>query len=116
MEYNYKMLFEDRKLKIITYNIETIIAEKLQALVFRGTLNGRMKDYYDLYYLLTYYIHKFRLKKEKYMFGCKKVHFVLGFGCKKVHFVYEFGCKKVHFILILGAKRCQTLEKHMFLC
>lgn len=54
MEYNYKMLFEDRKLKIITYNIETIIAEKLQALVLRGTLNGRMKDYYDLYYLLTY--------------------------------------------------------------
>lgn len=54
MEYNYKMLFEDRNLELITYNIETIIAEKLQALVARGNLNGRMKDYYDLYYLLTY--------------------------------------------------------------
>lgn len=54
MEYNYKMLFEDRTLELITYNIETIIAEKLQALVARGNLNGRMKDYYDLYYLLTY--------------------------------------------------------------
>lgn len=48
------MLFEDRILELITYNIETIIAEKLQALVARGNLNGRMKDYYDLYYLLTY--------------------------------------------------------------
>lgn len=54
MEYEYKMLFEDRTLKIITYNIETIVAEKLQTLVSRGTLNGRMKDYYDLYYLLTF--------------------------------------------------------------
>ena len=54
MEYGYKMLFEDKELKIITYNIETMIAEKLQTLVSRGTFNGRMKDYYDLYYLLTF--------------------------------------------------------------
>lgn len=54
MEYGYKMLFEDKELKIITYNIETIVAEKLQTLVSRGTLNGRMKDYYDLYYLLIF--------------------------------------------------------------
>lgn len=54
MEYGYKMLFGDKELKIITYNIETIIAEKLQTLVSRGTFNGRMKDYYDLYYLLTF--------------------------------------------------------------
>lgn len=54
MEYNYKMLFEDKKLEIITYNLETIIAEKLQTLVLRGVLNGRMKDYYDIYYLLKY--------------------------------------------------------------
>lgn len=54
IEYNYKMLFEDRELQIMTYNIETIIAEKLQTLIARGNLNGRMKDYYDLYYLLKY--------------------------------------------------------------
>jgi len=54
IEYSYKMLFEERELKIMTYNIETIIAEKFQALISRGILNGRMRDYYDLYYLLTY--------------------------------------------------------------
>ncbi len=54
IEYNYKMLFEDRKLQIMTYNIESIIAEKFQTVVSRGILNSRMKDYYDLYYLVTY--------------------------------------------------------------
>ena len=47
-------MFEDRNLKIMTYNIETIIAEKFQTVISRGILNSRMKDYYDLYYLITY--------------------------------------------------------------
>ena len=54
IEYDYKMMFEDRNLKIMTYNIESIIAEKFQTVVARGILNSRMKDYYDLYYLITY--------------------------------------------------------------
>lgn len=54
IEYNYKMIFEDRNLKIMTYNVESIIAEKFQTLISRGILNSRMKDYYDLYYLITY--------------------------------------------------------------
>ena len=54
IEYEYKMMFEDRSLKIMTYNIESIIAEKFQTVISRGILNSRMKDYYDLYYLVTY--------------------------------------------------------------
>lgn len=54
IEYDYKMMFEDRKLKIMAYNIESIIAEKFQTVIARGILNSRMKDYYDLYYLVTY--------------------------------------------------------------
>ena len=54
IEYDYKMIFEDRSLKIMTYNIESIIAEKFQTVISRGILNSRMKDYYDLYYLITY--------------------------------------------------------------
>ena len=38
----------------MTYNIESIIAEKFQTVISRGILNSRMKDYYDLYYLITY--------------------------------------------------------------
>lgn len=53
IEYNYKMMFEDKEIKILAYNIETIIAEKLQTVISRSVLNSRMKDYYDLYYLIT---------------------------------------------------------------
>lgn len=54
IEYDYKMMFEDRNLKIMTYNIESIIAEKFQTVINRGILNSRMKDFYDLYYLINY--------------------------------------------------------------
>lgn len=54
IEYDYKMIFEDRSLKIMSYNIESIIAEKFQTVISRGILNSRMKDYYDIYYLITY--------------------------------------------------------------
>lgn len=54
IEYDYKMMFEEKVLKIMTYNVETIIAEKFQTVISRGVLNSRMKDYYDLYYLITY--------------------------------------------------------------
>lgn len=54
IEYDYKIMFEDRKLTIMSYNIESIIAEKFQTVISRGILNSRMKDYYDLYYLVTY--------------------------------------------------------------
>lgn len=54
IEYDYKMMFEDRCLTIMTYNIESIIAEKFQTVISRGILNSRMKDYYDLYYLMKY--------------------------------------------------------------
>ena len=52
IEYSYKMMFEDKNLTIITYNTETLIAEKFQTIISRNILNSRMKDYYDLYYLI----------------------------------------------------------------
>lgn len=53
IKYKYKMIFEDRTLEIMTYPIETIIAEKFQTIIEKGVLNSRMKDYYDLYNLLS---------------------------------------------------------------
>lgn len=44
-------LFSTDKIKILAYPIETIIAEKLQTIYFRGFLNSRSKDYYDLFIL-----------------------------------------------------------------
>lgn len=39
--------------QISGYPLETIVAEKLQAMVFLGRINSRMKDFYDLWILTT---------------------------------------------------------------
>lgn len=54
IEYKYKTILEDEYIDLYTYNYETIIAEKLQTILTRGISNSRMKDYYDLYYFVTY--------------------------------------------------------------
>ena len=52
MVYRFDLLLEDRSIDILAYNIETVIAEKIETLLSRGTANSRMRDYYDLYILL----------------------------------------------------------------
>ena len=53
LKYSYPLLFEDRTIIINSYNIETILAEKIETILRRGTFNSRMKDYYDVYYFLS---------------------------------------------------------------
>lgn len=36
IEYKYKLMFENRTVQIMSYNIETIIAEKLETIISRG--------------------------------------------------------------------------------
>lgn len=54
IEYQYKKLFDDSYIDILSYNQETIIAEKLQSILERKITNSRMKDYYDLYFFVNY--------------------------------------------------------------
>ena len=53
LKFKYPLLFEDRSILINSYNIETILAEKLETVLRRGKYNSRMKDYYDVYFFLT---------------------------------------------------------------
>lgn len=53
LKYKYPLIFEDRTIMISSYNIETILAEKIETILRRGTFNSRMKDFYDIYYFLT---------------------------------------------------------------
>ena len=55
IEYSYKLMLEDRTIRLWTYNLETSLAEKLQTVLSRGTLNTRMRDYYDIHSLLKLY-------------------------------------------------------------
>lgn len=47
--YSYRLLFEERTISILAYNLETVLAEKLETLIARGTTNTRMRDFYDIY-------------------------------------------------------------------
>lgn len=48
IEFNYDLLLEDRSISLWSYNLETILAEKLQTVLARGILNTRMRDFYDI--------------------------------------------------------------------
>ena len=52
MKYKYQSIFENKSIIINCYNLETILAEKLETILRRGKFNSRMKDYYDIYYIL----------------------------------------------------------------
>ena len=54
VEYKYKTILENNQISLYTYNYETIIAEKFETVLKRNISNSRMKDYYDLYYFVTY--------------------------------------------------------------
>ena len=52
MRYHYKFFFQNKTIPILAYNIETILAEKLHAIISLSTLTTRLKDYYDVYVLM----------------------------------------------------------------
>lgn len=51
ISYQFKLMFEDRTIHILAYNLETVLAEKLEAVLSHGYANTRMRDFYDLYIL-----------------------------------------------------------------
>ncbi len=55
ISYSYKLMFEDRTISIMTYPVETILAEKLETVISRSITNTRMRDFYDIHVLLQLY-------------------------------------------------------------
>ena len=55
VRYSFKLMLEDRSIEILAYNLETVLAEKLETLVSRATTNTRMRDFYDLHILSQLY-------------------------------------------------------------
>jgi predicted nucleotidyltransferase component of viral defense system len=51
----YPVLLDQPAPKIRAYPKETVIAEKLQAIVVLGATNGRMKDFYDLWMMSRHF-------------------------------------------------------------
>lgn len=55
VEYSYKLMLEDRTICLLAYNLETVLAEKLETIISRTTTNTRMRDFYDVHILLKLY-------------------------------------------------------------
>lgn len=51
IEYEYRLLMEERTICIRAYNVATILAEKLETVISRGEQNTRLRDFYDIYIL-----------------------------------------------------------------
>lgn len=51
IEYQYPLMFEDRSISLWTYNLETLLAEKLETIMARGIANTRLRDFYDIHIL-----------------------------------------------------------------
>lgn len=58
IEYSFKLLFDNRTIKIMAYNLETVLAEKLETVITRGIANTRPRDFYDIYLLYEFRGHE----------------------------------------------------------
>lgn len=46
------LIIEDRTIELWAYNLETLLAEKLETIMVRAEANTRMRDFYDIHVLL----------------------------------------------------------------
>lgn len=54
VQYNFSEIFDDEKsYELWAYNIETVMAEKVETILRRGVFNTRPRDFYDTYILTT---------------------------------------------------------------
>ena len=68
IEFKYKLMFEDRTISVLSYNLETLLAEKMQTILARGLANTRMRDFYDIYEIMNSKAEEVNLDVLKYAF------------------------------------------------
>ena len=62
MNYSYSKILEEGTIPIMTYTIETILAEKFETISSRNITTTRARDFYDLY--MIYSIYKYKIDKD----------------------------------------------------
>ena len=62
MNYSYSKILEEGTIPIMTYTIETILAEKFETISSRNISTTRARDFYDLY--MIYSIYKDKIDKD----------------------------------------------------
>lgn len=54
VRFSYPMMFEQGDVNVWSYNLETLLAEKIETILARSTANTRMRDFYDIHILWNY--------------------------------------------------------------
>jgi predicted nucleotidyltransferase component of viral defense system len=52
VRYEFHSLFSKKRIKIWAYNLETVLAEKVETILRRNVLNTRPRDFYDVYIIV----------------------------------------------------------------
>ncbi|MCR4998522.1 MAG: nucleotidyl transferase AbiEii/AbiGii toxin family protein [Lachnospiraceae bacterium] len=83
IEYDYKLMFEERSIMLRSYNVETLLAEKIQTVLARNVANTRMRDFFDIYSIcqqVDYSDNTLRLafeatcRKRNTLFDAEQIH------------------------------------------
>ena len=48
IRYKFNLMLENRMIEVWAYNLETVLAEKLETIISRNITNTRMRDFYDI--------------------------------------------------------------------
>ncbi len=51
---SFRRLLDETPLEVITYPIAAVLAEKFETMIALGSVNSRMKDFYDLWFILQH--------------------------------------------------------------
>lgn len=70
--YQYPLMFEDRVIRLNTYNVETLLAEKSQTILARGESNTRMRDFYDIYEIVNRKEFSVETYRQAFYATCRK--------------------------------------------
>jgi len=60
--YEFKLLLEERNIRVLAYNLETVLAEKLETIISRSDQNTRPRDFYDVYVLQKLQSHNIEIE------------------------------------------------------
>lgn len=69
-DYKYESLIGNEVYKVWSYNLETVLAEKIETILSKLETSSRMKDYYDIYLIYKFKFNK--INKEKFRGATEK--------------------------------------------
>ena len=65
INYKFESLIDNKVYKVWSYNLETVLAEKIETILSKMERSSRMKDYYDIYYIYKFKFNMININNFK---------------------------------------------------